>query len=220
MKVVIFLTRQFLCSIIVALITCIALLVTAHADVITIDPSTYSSGTDIGNPYTGVTLSTARGYVDFVDFDPTPTLVETIHLTGPVIGSAFTYGPYIASSNYSNWASDPYYGRFEVLMVHFSIPVDSITMSFHPDDIDTGILGVFDQQDNLLSHQYLRTRNSFTLSYDMQSTPIAYALAAFGDPGYLGAITFNTSAVPEPCTIFLVSTGIVGFGLLRKRFKN
>lgn len=87
---------------IIVLIIIFGMAVKAHATMVTIDPSNYASGTDLSNPYPGVTFATARGYVDFVDFDPTPTLVETIHLTGPVIGPVFANGSYIASSNYPN----------------------------------------------------------------------------------------------------------------------
>jgi hypothetical protein len=68
-------------------------------------------------------------------------------------------------------------------------------MTYLPDDTDTGVLGVFDSAGNLLSHQYLRSSGTFTLSYTAGETPIAYILAGFHDPGYLGALTFRVKDV-------------------------
>jgi hypothetical protein len=35
----------------------------ASATTVTIDPGSYAAGTDLGNPYPGVTLTTAQGYI-------------------------------------------------------------------------------------------------------------------------------------------------------------
>jgi len=192
----------------------------ASAAMITINPSNYAAGTDLGNPYPKVTFTTAQGYVDFVDFDPTPTLVETIHLTGPDLGSIFAQGPYMAGVNHVNWASDPLFSGYEVFKATFSLPVDFVSMTYFPDDTDTGVLGVFDRHGNLLSHQYLRSNETFALSYTADNKPIGYILASFDDPGYLGALSFNVKPhvhVPEPETLALISLSLLGIGIIRGR---
>ena len=85
-------------------VTCFA--GSAQATVVTINPSNYVSGQDLGNPYPGVTISTVQGYVNFVDNDPTPTLIEPIHITGGIVGSVSAYGPYFKGANQLAWGAD------------------------------------------------------------------------------------------------------------------
>ncbi len=56
----------------IAFVAMLVMSASAHAIMVTIDPSSFASGTDLGSPYPGVTMATAEGYVNFVDFDPTP----------------------------------------------------------------------------------------------------------------------------------------------------
>lgn len=167
------------------------------ADVtITVDPAAYPSGTDLGIQFPGIELTTVQGYVDFVDFDPTPTLIETIRQTGPAVGSIIASGPHFASPDNDNWASDPQFGRFEVFKAAFAFPVKSVSMRFTADDTDTGVLGAFDEQGNLLAHEFLRSADSFVLTVTSTDVPIAYVLAGTSDPAFLGAMSIQ--GVPDP----------------------
>ena len=168
------------------------------AQATTIDPANFASGTDLGNPFLGIALETVRGQTNFVDNDPTPTLIDTIRQTGPSLGSVFARGSFFASANHPDWAADPEFGRLEIFKASFSIAIETVAMTFHPGDLDTVVMGVFDAGNNLLSHQFLRAGQPFTFSYTVGTTPISYILAATADSGNLGALEFRLAQVPEP----------------------
>lgn len=169
----------------------------APAARIVIDPAAYPPGTDLGDQFPGIDLATVPGYVDFVDFDPTPTLVEAIRQTGRAVGSVIASGPYFASPNHESWASDPHFGRFEVFKAAFDFAVYSVTMRFHADDADTGVIGAFDMQGNLLAHEFRRATNTFELTVASAGEPIAYVLAGTSDPAFLGALEVRGTPSPN-----------------------
>ncbi len=86
--------------------------------------------------------------------------------------------------------------------------VSRVSVEFHPDDNDSGVLQAYSANDTLLGDQFLIANHPFTLEIISAGTPIAYLLASYGDTGLIGAITFETSPVPLPPGLGLLACGM------------
>jgi hypothetical protein len=159
----------------------------AQADPVLIDPSFYSSGTDISNLFDGVTLSTAQGSMEIFDTKVT----DPLHLISDIIEPVLSDGTYFAHGGGSIWSAGQCCGRDDVLRIDFDGLATMVSVMFVPDDTDTGILQIYDSSDILLDEAIFRSSSNFDLT--LSGDDIAYALATFGDTGQIRIISYEAA---------------------------
>lgn len=118
------------------------------------------------------------------------------------------------------WSAGPCCAIHNALRADFASPVSRVSVEFHPDDNDSGVLQAYSAGGALLGDQFLIANHPFTLEIISTSTPIAYLLASYGDSGLIGAITFEAAPVPLPSGFGLMACGmLVVASSARKRRK-
>lgn len=164
-----------------------------YAETVIVDPSTVADGTDISTAFPNVVLATAVGSIVINDLDVTQPLTLTSDLTTPV----FAVGGVFSHSSGSTWSAGQCCGGDEVLRADFDRPTFAVSVLFVPDDTDTGVLQIYDQQDRLLAEELVRDNQPFTISLETPRGPIAYALATFGDTGKLATLSYDIPPNPK-----------------------
>lgn len=127
------------------------------------------------------------------------TMVQTGPALGPVSMSTSTF---TLSGTYTT-----------AMRVDFYEPMSFASVSYVPNDTDTGIFQAYAANDLLLAELVGRHSSQFTLSFNATGTPISYVLATFSDSGGIGEVGYEVAAipVPEPSSLALLS---IGLGLL------
>lgn len=180
----------------------------AGAATTTIDPASFANGTNLSTLIPGVTLSEATASLDTAG----PVITVPLHVISNFSGPIFAGGSNFVHSDGAIWSAGPCCAIHNALRADFADSVSRVSVEFHPDDNDAGVLQAYSAEGALLDDQFLIANHPFTLEIISTGTPIAFLLASYGDSGLIGAITLESSPVPLPSALALMAIGLAGFG--------
>lgn len=224
---------------------------TAVAVMITIEPDDFSVGTDLSNVSPYVSLSTTGGAVVYAsplvgEGQTAPGIVNT----GPFQNQVFSEDPEINSEwwswpSYANVITDPYNTTewakdAKGLQITFNVSVNYVSLFGLELFGDAGwgddpiLWSVYDSGGDLVFSGYKDSypaTGSIGSFYDGDynywyidfSYPDIATVIVGGEsePTTLDRLAFNVSPVPEPATIILLASGLLGlFGASRKKLKK
>ena len=179
-------------------------------------------------------ISTANAIpIDRVDFDSSAIEYGFDGVAiGTVVagdGNMSTTNGYVANLARGDLILPTYYdgGDSSVITLEFSSFVSAIGLDFNSNNADT-TLSVFDASFNLIEAFTLTTLNQYScdiflcgfVGIDVGLNLIAYATIDTplnGDELFIDNIIYQTASVPEPGTFTLLSLGIAGLALKRRR---
>ena len=180
----------------------------AHGVLITVDPSGFGNGTDIGNVFANITLSRAQGSLSTSG----PTITVPLHLTSNLAGAIFASNGFFAHSGGEIWSAGDCCSGDTVLRVDFAQAASFVSVSYLPNDNDSPVFQAYDAVNNLLADLHVISNTPVSLSHTSSGVPIAYVLATYGDTGRIQSMSYELAPVPEPTTLALMALGLTGIG--------
>ncbi len=187
--------------------------VQVRGSTITVDPDSYSAGTNISTLFPGVALSV----LDRAGTGGEPPIGESIFAMTELSSTGSRGFAFQVSSGEGGSGLQGYFvEQAELLRADFDSSVASVWIDIVcDDDRDPGILEAYDSAGNLL--QRIQTPGAVgyglyeTASILRPSADIAYVLAAgYGSNGArLDNLRFSVDVVPEPAAITLLGIGVI-----------
>ncbi|MBI4949963.1 MAG: PEP-CTERM sorting domain-containing protein [Deltaproteobacteria bacterium] len=184
----------------------------AEATLITYDFNSLASGT-----YTEAAFNTNFLGVAFDNTGGSNFEIQTVSLDPDFSGQAVLNAPYSTSGNST------------IATLSSLTDYVSVTIGDYDADADNLYLYAYDSANALLDSAFFYNPASSyagnTLIVSTGSASIAwvefYGVGVNNNSVYWDNFTFNdTSSVPEPSTMLLLGSGLVGFGLVRRKFKG
>ena len=199
-----------------ALFTCLALTLftsMANAILITVDPDDFADGTDISNVFSGISLSAIDGGNNILLTNSVFSQTSSLASTGTQVfghDGIFT----------QTWAQ----GLVADLRIDFIQATDFVSLDIIANNgFDPGFLEAYDSTGTLLgsftTQGNLGSGIPETATISSGSANIAYVIASGlgGNDVALDNLIFNSATVPEPTVLALLSFGLLGVGIARRK---
>ena len=199
-----------------ALFTCLALTLftsMANAILITVDPDDFADGTDISNAFSGISLSAIDGGNNILLTNSVFSQTSSLASTGTQVfghDGIFT----------QTWAQ----GLVADLRIDFIQATDFVSLDIIANNgSDPGFLESYDSTGTLLgsftTQGNLGSGIPETATISSGSANIAYVIASGlgGNDVALDNLIYNSATVPEPTILALLSFGLLGVGIARRK---
>jgi len=188
----------------------------AHAILITVDPDDFTDGTDISNAFPGITLSAIDGGSNVITTSSVFSQTSSLASTGTQVfghDGVFT----------QTWAN----GLVGDLRIDFIQATDFVSIDIISNNgFDPGFLQAFDSTgillDSFTTQGDLGSGVSETATISLASADISYVIASglSGNDVALDNMTYNSATVSEPTALVLLSFGLLGIGITRRKKYN
>ena len=188
----------------------------AHAILITVDPDDFVNETDISNAFPGITLSAIDGGSNVITTSSVFSQTSLLASTGTQVfghDGIFT----------ETWAN----GLVGDLRIDFMQATDYVSLDIIANNgFDPGFLQAYDSSgtllDSFITQGNLGSGIPETAVISTASANIAYVIASGlnGNDVALDNLTYNSIAAPEPATLALLSFGLLGIGIARRKKYN
>jgi hypothetical protein len=185
----------------------------ANAILITVDPDDFADGTDISNAFSGITLSAIDGGNNVILTSSVFSQASSLASTGTQVfghDGIFT----------QTWAN----GLVGDLRIDFLQATDFVSIDIIANNgSDPGFLEAYDSSgtllDSFVTQGDLGSGTSETASISSASANIAYVIASglSGNDVGLDNLTYNSATVPEPTVLALLSFGLLGIGIAKRK---
>lgn len=185
----------------------------ASAILITVDPDDFADGTDISNAFSGITLSAIDGGNNVLLTSSVFSQASSLASTGTQVfghDGIFT----------QTWAN----GLVGDLRIDFLQATDFVSIDIIANNgFDPGFLEAYDSSgtllDSFVTQGDLGSGTSETASISSASANIAYVIASglSGNDVGLDNLTYNSATVPEPTVLALLSFGLLGIGIAKRK---
>jgi len=188
----------------------------AHAILITVDPDDFTDGADISNAFPGITLSAIDGGSNVITTSSVFSQISPLASTGTQV---FGHDGIFVET----WAN----GLVGDLRIDFIQATDYVSLDIIANNgFDPGFLEAYDSAGTLLG-SFITLGNlgpgtSETASISSSSVNISYVIASglSGNDVALDNLIYNSATVPEPATLALLSFGLLGIGITRRKKYN
>lgn len=185
----------------------------AHAILITVDPDDFIDRTNISNAYSGITLSAIDGGYNVIATSSVFSQTSFLASTGTQV---FGHDGVSVEA----WAN----GLVGDLRIDFIQATDFVSIDIIANDgFDPGFLQAYNSAGTLLdsftTQGNLGSGIPETAIISTTSANISYVIAsgASGNDVVLDNLTYNSATVPEPATLALLSFGLLGIGIARRK---
>ena len=185
----------------------------ANAILITVDPDSFADGTDISNAFSGISLSAIDGGFNVLSTPSVFSQTSSLASTGTQV---FGHDGIFVET----WAE----GLVADLRIDFAQATDFISLDIIANDgFDPGFLAAYDSADALLgsftTQGDLGSGTPETATISSGSANIAYVIASGlgGNDVALDNLIYNSATVPEPAVLALLSLGLFGIGVARRK---
>ena len=188
----------------------------SHAILITVDPDDFIDGANISNAYSGITLSAIDGGSNVIATSSVFSQTSLLASTGTQV---FGHDGIFVET----WAN----GLLGDLRIDFIQATDFVSIDIIANDgFDPGFLQAYNSAGTLLDS--FTTQGGLgagipeTAIISTASANISYVIASgvSGNDVALDNLTYNSATVPEPATLALLSFGLLGHGIARRKKYN